>query len=176
MYFKAAFNLGKKYKGMSERKIIDRADYVIRDSGDRDIVPYLVALDKLHVVFGEEHNPSDFGVSYLSEGLGISLDKSGIKEISPLEYYEIIEKARERGLPVSSVPDWDNSLDVDTSDLTVSEMPIKKHDFWLRNTMPASLRKEIEKLESDDTPRTPIRNASRLAITSYPGKTAGDYQ
>ena len=162
MYFKAAFNLGKKYKGMSERKIIDRADFVIRDSGDRNIVPYLVALDKLHVVFGEEHNPSDFGVSYLSEGLGISLDKSGIKEISPLEYFEIIEKARERGLPVSSVPSWNNKLDVDTSDLTVSEMPIKKHDFWLRNTMPASLRKEIEKLESDDTPRTPIRNASRL--------------
>ena len=162
MYFKAAFNLGKKYKGMSERKILGKADYVIRDSGDRDIVPYLVALDKLHVIFGEEHNPSDFGVSYLSEELGISLDKNRIKEISPREYYEIIEKARERGLPVSSVPDWDNSLDVDTSDLTVSEVPIKKRSFWTENTMPASLRKEIEKLESDDTPRIPIRNASRL--------------
>ena len=91
MYFKAAFNLGKKYKGMSERKIIDRADFVVRDSGVRHIVPYLIALDKLHVVFGEEHTPSDFSVSYLSEGLGISLDKSGIKEISPLEYFEIIE-------------------------------------------------------------------------------------
>ena len=162
MYFKAAFNLGTKFKGMSERKIIGRADYVVRDSGDTNIVPYLVALDKLHVVFGEEHTPFDFGVSYLSEELGISLDKSGIKEISPLEYYEIIEKARERGLPVSSVPSWDNKLDVDTSDLTVSEMPIKKRSFWTENTMPASLRKEIEKLESDDTPTVPIRHASRL--------------
>lgn len=162
MYYKAAYDLTKKYKGMSEEQIIAKANYVIRDSGATFVFPYLVALDKLFVVFDTNRTRMYFAEWYFSNGLGISVDRNGIQEISPVEFFDIIEKSREKDILIPYLPNENYKLNVDISDLIISKISQKDYHFWQSSTMPVSLKKEVEKLKSEDLPDVPIRRASHL--------------
>lgn len=162
MYYRAAYDLTEKYRKMSEEQIIARANFVIRDSGATFIFPYLVGLDKLFVVFDTDRRWMDFAHRYFSDGLGISVDRNGIQEISPVEFFDIIEKSRKKDILIPYLPDRNYKLNVDISDLTISEISKKDYHFWQGNTMPVSLKNEVEKLESEDLPDVPIRRASHL--------------
>ncbi|MGN0907756.1 MAG: hypothetical protein ACI4NM_11470, partial [Bullifex sp.] len=113
MYYRAAYDLTEKYRKMSEEEIIARANFVIHDSGATFIFPYLVGLNKLFVVFDTDRRWMDFAHRYFSDGLGISVDRNGIQEISPVEFFDIIEKSREKDILIPYLPDRNYKLNVD---------------------------------------------------------------
>ena len=182
MYYRMCFKIGDELKknhidtilSIIEEETYD-CSFLLYDNG---YVAYGVEdNEKICIVASCDRTGLEFLIDHVTNSLALRLDDSGINEVSPLEFYSLVERAGKRG-HMKYV--W-RSLEAQTMNLdglSIEKVPSRNVYMSYDDSFapfhvsyPVSLKKEIERIEKDrkEHPRH-RKNKSNYYILSQSDK------